>query len=158
MAGNLNVAMVSGRLGRDPEIRNSGAGKPIGNFSLASSEYWTKDGEKKERTEWFNVVCFNEVTSRYIEHNVRKGDYVRVMGRIRTREWEKDGIKRYSTEIVIEQFFGEVEKVTAGGTGNRPPPSDNEDAYGKTSARPGKGGGAAPAPIDDDIPFAPEWR
>lgn len=151
MAGNMNVAMISGRLGRDPEIRNSGAGKPIANFSVASGEWWTKDGEKKERTEWFTVVCFNEVTSRYIEHNVKKGDYVRVMGRIRTREWEKDGVKRYSTEIVIEQFFGEVEKV-GGGTGNRPPAADSEDAYGRTSSRPAKGS-TQTRMEDDDIPF-----
>lgn len=157
MAGNMNIALISGRLGRDPQIRNSGAGKPIANFSVASGEWWTKDGEKKERTEWFNVVCFNEVTSKYLEHNVKKGDYVRVMGRIRTRKWQDDnGQEKYSTEIVVEQFFGEIEKI--GGQSTRG--AQSEDDYGTTKTRESLGAtgtGGAPA-MDDDIPFAPEWR
>jgi single-strand DNA-binding protein len=156
MAGNMNVAMISGHLGRDPEIRTGPSGKPIGNLSVASGEWWTKDGEKKERTEWFAVVCFNEVTCRYIESSLRKGDYVRVMGRIRTRKWQdQSGQDRYSTEVVIEPFFGELEKIgSREGGGNRPPAASSPDDYGnaRTSSRQ-PAPAAASDPFDDEIPF-----
>lgn len=160
MAGNMNMAIISGRLGKDPEIRNNGQGKPIVSFSVASGEYWMKDGEKKEKTEWFNVTCFNEVTCRYLEHHVKKGDYVNVTGRIRTRKWQaQDGSDRWSTEIVIEAFFGAVEKVATSTGGNRPPPADSPDEYGRQSSRPSANRPSSNAPafepggMDDDIPF-----
>jgi single-strand DNA-binding protein len=133
----MNRATLYGNVGKDPEIRHTQDGKPIANFSLATSDRW-KDkttGEKKEKTEWHRVVCFNEHISKTIEQYVKKGSKLIVEGAIRTRQWtDKDGIERYSTEIVIEQFNGAIH-LAGDSKSTRPGFSDDEDAYGKTSTR-----------------------
>jgi single-strand DNA-binding protein len=155
MAGDLNRASLIGRLGRDPEIRNTGAGKPVASFSIATSEKWKdkNSGDEKEQTEWHRIACFREATSRFIEHYVKKGDQVYVEGQIKTRKYEKDGVTHYNTEIVITDFNGEVRKLGSSGDGGARPAPD-EGAYGTHSSRPSKGGGAVPASMDEDsIPF-----
>ena len=143
MAG-INKVILIGRLGRDPEIRYTPDGRAIANFSIATSEEWRdKDsGEKKERTEWHRIVVFGkmgEICGQYLS----KGRQVYLEGRLQTRSWEKDGVTRYTTEIVANdvQFLG----------------SRND----QESSRPAAGGGAGgdyPGPAypdaqDDDIPF-----
>lgn len=158
MAGDLNRASLIGRLGKDPEIRNTGAGKPVASFSIATSDKWkSKDGDEKEQTEWHRIVCFREATSRFVEHYVKKGDQVYVEGQIKTRKYEKDGVTHYNTEIVIADFNGDIRKLgSAGDGGGRPAP--DEGSYGSTSTRPGKSpsSGAPAGGIEDDIPFAPQ--
>ncbi len=105
MANDLNRCEFIGRLGKDPEVRYSPDGKAIANFSIACGSSW-KDrntGEKKESTEWIRLVAFGKL-GEIVAEFLRKGSQVYVSGRMQTREWEKDGVKRYSTEIVADQM------------------------------------------------------
>jgi len=155
MAG-INKAIIVGRLGRDPEVRYTPDGTAVANFSVATSEEW-KDkntGEKRERTEWHRVVAFRrlgEICGEYLS----KGRQVYVEGRIQTRDWEdKDGNKRYTTEIVANQMQMLGSRDDVGGGGSR-----GQGGGGSS----GQGGGgrpqeASPGPAysdmgDDDIPF-----
>jgi single-strand DNA-binding protein len=142
MANGLNKAILIGNLGRDPEVRYTPSGLGVANFSIATSETWTnKEGEKETRTEWHRIVAFGrlgEICGEYLS----KGKQVYIEGRIQTRDWEdKDGIKRYTTEIVASQMIM---------LGSR-------DAGEPLRAEgPGfKGSQDSPinAPEDDDIPF-----
>jgi single-strand DNA-binding protein len=106
MANGLNKAILIGNLGRDPEVRYTPSGLAVANFSIATSETWTnKEGEKETRTEWHRIVAFGklgEICGEYLS----KGKQVYIEGRIQTRDWEdKDGVKRYTTEIVASQML-----------------------------------------------------
>ena len=148
MARGLNKAMVIGRLGRDPEVRYTPDGLAVANFSIATSDEW-KDkatGEKKERTEWHRIVAFGrlgEICGEYLS----KGKQVYIEGRLQTRAWEKDGVKRYSTEIVASdmQMLGTKDA------------SDSSRSFeGGNSTRDTSASGSVPPypePEDDDIPF-----
>ena len=128
----LNKAMLIGRLGRDPEVRYTPNGLAVANFTIATSEEW-KDkntSEKKERTEWHRIVAFGklgEICGQYLS----KGKQVYVEGRLQTRSWEKDGVTRYTTEIVASdmQFLGAKDSASTAGPytnsqePNMPPPS-----------------------------------
>ena len=140
MAG-INKAIILGRLGRDPEVRYTQDGKAIANFSVATSEEWKdKDsGEKKERTEWHRIVAFGrlgEICGEYLS----KGRQVYIEGRLQTRSWEKDGVTRYTTEIVASNMQMLDSKSAAGGNNDYMPPMDD-------------GMPSEVGPGDDDIPF-----
>lgn len=108
MGGSINKAIVVGRLGQDPELRSTDRGMSVCNFSVATSESWTDNGEKKEKTEWHRVVVWGrqaEVCGKYL----KKGSLAAIEGKIQTRKYEdRDGLERYSTEIVARdiQFLG----------------------------------------------------
>ena len=144
MAG-INKAILIGRLGRDPEVRYTPDGTAVANFSIATSEGWKdKDsGEKRERTEWHRIVAFGrlgEICGEYLS----KGKQVYIEGRIQTREWEdKEGVKRYTTEIVASQMqmLGSREDAY---------PSQRGSDIRKDEAVPGHD---FPSAQDDDIPF-----
>jgi single-strand DNA-binding protein len=101
----VNKAIIIGRLGKDPEVRRMSDGTAVANFPVATSETW-KDkntGEKKETTEWYNIVLWRglaEVAEKYLH----KGDNVYIEGKLRTRSWEKDGVTKYTTEILGDQM------------------------------------------------------
>jgi single-strand DNA-binding protein len=99
----INKAIILGNVGRDPEIRRTQDGRPIASFSIATSEQWRDrdTGERKERTQWHNIVCFNEGLCKVIEQYVKKGSRVLVEGQIETRKWTQDGVDRNTTEIVL---------------------------------------------------------
>lgn len=104
MAGDLNQVTLIGRLGKDPEIRSLNNGDKVANFSIATSEQWkTKDGEKKEKTEWHNVVVWGNLV-KVVEQYVHKGDKIMVQGKLTTEKYEKDGIDRYATKIVLTGY------------------------------------------------------
>jgi single-strand DNA-binding protein len=136
----LNKVMIIGRLGRDPEVKYLPSGQAVANFSVATSRTWTdKEGKQEERTEWHRIVAFGkraELCGEYLS----KGRQVYIEGELRTREWEKDGQKRYTTEIVAWNvlFLG------AKGEG----PVGEEIVYDEPPG-PGAPGGAG----EDDIPF-----
>jgi single-strand DNA-binding protein len=144
---SLNKVMLIGNLGKDPEIRNTQAGDPIANFSVATSESWKdkQSGEKKEKTEWHNVVVFNPSLAKICGDYLKKGSKVYVEGAMKTRKWtDKDGNDRYSTEVVLDRFNG-VMKMLSKRDGESPRQDDgggsSESSYG-------------PAPdLDDEIPF-----
>ena len=147
MARGINKVILVGNLGRDPETRYMPSGGAVTNVSVATSKQWKdKDtGEQKDRTEWHRVVFFNrlaEIAGEYL----KRGSKVYVEGELRTREWEKDGQKHYTTEIV----GNEMQMLDSRGGGSGPPPSASTG---------GSSGGAedfGPPPaddFDDDIPF-----
>lgn len=154
MAGSLNRVQLIGNLGKDPEIRRTQDGRPIANFSIATSESWRdkQTGEKKEKTFWHNVVCFNEGLCKVIEQYVSKGSKVYVSGSLETRKWtDKDGQDRYTTEVVMKAFNGELillsPQKSAGGSSNDR--SDDFDPTPRQQSRPS----SRKDDMDDEVPF-----
>jgi single-strand DNA-binding protein len=108
---SLNKVLLIGNLGKDPEVRHTQDGKPIVNLTLATSESWRdkSSGERKEKTEWHRVVIFNEGLAKVAEQYLKKGSTVYLEGQLQTRKWtDKDGAEKYSTEIVLQQYRGEL--------------------------------------------------
>jgi single-strand DNA-binding protein len=116
---DLNRCEFIGRLGADPEIRRMGSGDPVVNLRLAVSDNWRdkNSGERKERTEWISVVIFNEQIAKVAEQYLKKGARIFVAGSMQTRKWEKDGVERYTTEIVLQKFRGELQMLDTPQTG-----------------------------------------
>jgi single-strand DNA-binding protein len=110
MAGSVNKVIIVGRLGADPETKTMQNGNRIVNLSVATSETWKdKDGERKERTEWHRVVIFNDKLGEVAEKYLRKGASVYLEGQLQTRKWQdQNGADRYSTEIVLQRYRGEL--------------------------------------------------
>ena len=164
MAKGINKVILVGNLGNDPDVRYMPNGGAVANVSIATADSWMDkaSGQRQERTEWHRVVFFNKLAEIVGEY-LRKGSQVYVEGRLQTRKWEKDGIERFSTEIVASDMQM---------LGGRPGGGSGEYQQGGGSSAPAKrspqqqpGGnppqGAAPAPMppgpeadfDDDIPF-----
>jgi single-strand DNA-binding protein len=161
MAGSVNKVILVGNLGRDPEIRSTQDGIRIANLNLATSESWRDkmSGERKEKTEWHRVVIFNERLTELAEKYLRKGSKVYVEGALQTRKWtDNAGVEKYSTEIVLTRFRGELTMLDpARGSGAGEPSYDEGDtgsfSAGPRSAAPAARGRAANADLDDEIPF-----
>ncbi len=165
MAGSVNKVILVGNLGRDPEVRTMQSGDKVANFSVATSERW-KDrntGDMQERTEWHRIVIFGR-TAEVAERYLRKGSKVYIEGQLQTRKWEdkQTGQERYTTEIVIRPYRGEMTMLDSrsGGGGGMSESYDqgaSYDAGGGSGDRAGGGfGGAQPgggADFDDEIPF-----
>ena len=167
MAGSVNKVILIGNLGKDPEIRSFQTGGRVAKFSLATSENW-KDkntGERKEKTEWHNVVVYNERLVDVVERFVKKGSKLYIEGALETRKYtDKDGNERYTTEVVLKQFRGELTMLDGrsgggggGGGGGMGDPGGYDDAGGGMSSQAPSGGRTASRPrkgdMDDDIPF-----
>ena len=164
MARGINKVILVGTCGQDPEVRYLPNGNAVTNLSLATSEQWTdkQTGQKVEKTEWHRVSLFGKVAEIAGEY-LRKGSQVYIEGKLQTREWEKDGIKRYTTEIVVDmqgtmQLLGG--KPQDGQQAQRPHPQAGA-ARTQPAARPQQAApqqsqqGAPPDSFDDDIPFLP---
>jgi single-strand DNA-binding protein len=111
MAGSVNKVTLIGNLGRDPEMRHFPSGDPVVSFTVATSESWQdkQSGERRERTEWHQVVVFNTALANFAEKYLKKGSKVYVEGQLQTRKWQdKDGHDRLTTEVVIPRFRGEL--------------------------------------------------
>lgn len=122
MAGSLNRVMLIGNVGKDPEIRHTPDGKAIANLSIATSESWKskQTGERQEKTEWHRIVCFNENLTRVIEAYVKKGSKIFVSGSLQTRKWtDQSGVEKYSTEVVLQAFNGELVLLDTKGSDER---------------------------------------
>ena len=151
MAGSVNKVILIGNLGKDPEVRNSQAGDKIVSFSIATSESWNDktSGERKERTEWHRVVVFNEQIAGVAEKYLKKGSKVYVEGQLQTRKWtDQSGQEKYTTEIVLARFKGEMTMLSSANGGER-----------SATHSEGSGSGYLPrtgSDMDDDIPFAPQ--
>ena len=107
---SVNKVTILGTLGRDPQITSFPSGDRIAEFSIATNERWTsKDGEKKEKTEWHKVVIRNDALIKVAENYLKKGQQVYIEGQLQTREWtNKDGVKNHVTEVVVGKFKGEL--------------------------------------------------
>jgi single-strand DNA-binding protein len=153
MGGSLNKAMLIGRLGKDPEVRYTPSGQAVANFSLATSESWTKDGQKQEKTEWHRIVVWGKQAEHCGEY-LRKGREVHIEGRIQTREWDdKSGQKRYTTEIIADRvtFLGGGRDS---GEGDRGGSRDSGGRGGSSQGSQDTDPWATGGPLTDDgIPF-----
>lgn len=163
MARGVNKVILVGTCGQDPEVRYLPNGNAVTNLSLATSEQWTdkQTGQKVEKTEWHRVSLFGKVAEIAGEY-LRKGSQVYIEGKLQTREWEKDGIKRYTTEIVVDmqgtmQLLGgkpldgqqRQANPQAGAARQQPAPRAQQAAPQQNQQ------GAPPDSFDDDIPFIP---
>ena len=145
--GTLNKVFLVGRLGKDPEIRFSGDGNAIANFSIATNETWkNKEGAQQEKTDWHNIVVFGASAEKYIQPYVKKGTLVSVEGKLQTRDWEdKDGNKRYTTEVIAD-LYGGVQILGSGGGEN------SFDTSSGMNQEPAKKENLDQT-VDDDLPF-----
>ena len=152
MAGSVNKVILVGNLGRDPEVRTLNDGSPVVTLSLATSENW-KDrtsGERRERTEWHRVVIFNENLAKVAENYLKKGAKIYIEGQLQTRKWtDKDGNEKYTTEVVLQRYRGELTMLDSRADGGGAQVSDQSAA-----PAPGNGGGSSGGDdFDDEIPF-----
>lgn len=142
---SVNKVFILGGLGRDPEIRFMPNGEAVANFSMATTETWKdKQGVKQERTEWHNVVAYRKLAE-IIGEYLKKGSQCYIEGKLQTRKWEKDGVTRYSTEIIADHMQM---------LGGKPDSSDNShDQYKPSEGSTHKMDSANFDDIPDDIPF-----
>jgi len=172
MAGSLNKVMIIGNLGADPEVRSFQNGGRVCNLRIATSEQWKdKSGERQERTEWHTVAVFQEPAINFAEQYLRKGSKVYVEGQLQTRKWQdQQGNDRYTTEIAIRPFSGQLTSLDApGGVGGQRGGSGGGGDWNRGSGgsqgggqgggwnqgggQGGSGGGSNYDDLDDDIPF-----
>jgi len=172
MAGSVNKVILVGNLGRDPEIRSTQDGMKIANLSVATSETWRdrNSGERRERTEWHRVVIFNEKLCEVAEKYLRKGSKIYIEGALQTRKWtDQSGVEKYTTEVVLQRFRGELTMLDGRQDGGGGGYSDDGGpgggfggggGYGGGSGGSGGGqgggfggGGSGGGDLDDEIPF-----
>jgi len=159
MAGSVNKVILIGNLGADPEIRSLNSGDRVANLRIATSETWRDrgSGERKEKTEWHRVVVFNENIVKVCEQYLKKGAKVYVEGAIQTRKWtDQAGVEKFSTEIVLQKFRGELTMLDGRGEGAGE--GDAGGYNGGFSSGPRAQPSSAPredfsADLDDEIPF-----
>jgi single-strand DNA-binding protein len=176
MSGSVNKVIIVGNLGRDPETRQLGSGDSVVNFSVATTESW-KDkasGEKRDRTEWHNVVIFNEGLGKVAQQYLRKGSKVYLEGQVQTRKYQdKNGQEKQTTEIVLQRYRGELTLLdgrsgggagsSGGGGGGEMVEDQSGGNFGRSSPMEPRRSSAAPSgggsggrmseALDDDIPF-----
>ncbi len=165
MAGSVNKVILIGNLGADPDVRTMQSGDKVVNLSIATSESW-KDkatGERREKTEWHRVVIFNKGLVTVCENYLKKGAKVYIEGQVETRSWEQDGQKKYTTEIVLRPFRGELTMLDSrnsggdgGGYGGGQSFNDGGSSNYGTGAPAQSQQQSSPAPVDamdDEIPF-----
>jgi len=160
MAGSVNKVIIVGNLGRDPEVRTFQNGGKVCNLRIATSESWKdrNSGERKERTEWHSVAIHSEPLVNIAEQYLAKGSKVYIEGQLETRKWQdQSGQDRYSTEVVLRPYRGTLTLLDSRRDGDG---GGSSGGYGGSSGG-GSGYGSGGRPggdIDDEIPFAPEWR
>ncbi|PVH29920.1 single-stranded DNA-binding protein [Pararhodobacter oceanensis] len=175
MAGSVNKVILIGNLGRDPEVRTFSNGGKVVNLRIATSEQWRDkaSGERRERTEWHSVAIFNEPIGRIAEQYLRKGSTVYIEGQLETRKWQdQSGNDRYSTEVVVRPFSGNMTLLGGRGDGGGGGGGGDRGGYGSdpmgggggdyggggrsSGGSQGGGGGGGyggPSDMDDEIPF-----
>ena len=156
MAGSINKVILVGNLGRDPEVRATQDGREICNLAIATSETWKdrNSGERKEKTEWHRVVIFNENLTRIAKEYLRKGSKVYIEGQLQTRKWtDKDGLEKYSTEIVLQNFNGNLTLLDGKpGAGGASGGGEYGEQRSYNSPAPQRAR-VAETELDDEIPF-----
>ncbi len=165
MAGSVNKVILVGNLGADPEIRHTQDGRPIANLRVATSENWRdrNTGERREKTEWHNVVIFNEGLCKIAEQYLRKGSKVYLEGQLQTRKWQdREGNDRYTTEVVLQGFNASLTMLDGrnggAGTGQSMGMHESEQAgYDRGPSGGSRSGGQSAEnfdqDLDDEIPF-----
>lgn len=161
MAGSVNKVILVGNVGKDPEVRSFQNGGRVASFSVATSERW-KDkatGEQKERTEWHRISVLNDNLISVVERFVTKGSKLYIEGQLETRKWtDQSGVEKYSTEVVLRPYRGELTLLDSRGGGQSAPANNDQVGYDAPMPMAASGGGGGPARVgagdmDDDIPF-----
>lgn len=149
---SLNKVILIGSLGKDPEIRAMQNGNEIANLTIATSESW-KDkntGEKKEKSEWHRIVIFNPNLVNVAKNYLKKGSKIYLEGQLQTRKWtDKDGVEKYSTEIVLQNFGGTIIMLDGKNTATESTKTELDNAYAKAEKALSGNAGI----LDDEIPF-----
>ena len=149
MAGSVNKVILIGNLGADPEVRRLNSGDQVVNMRVATTETWRDkvSGERKERTEWHNVVIFNENLGKIAEQYCKKGTKVYLEGQLQTRKWQdQSGADKYTTEVVLQRFRGELTLLDSRGGGGSDRDSFPEEGGARQNiGRPSAGGDRRPA-------------
>jgi single-strand DNA-binding protein len=160
MAGSVNKVILVGNLGRDPEVRTFQNGGKVCNLRIATSENWRdkQSGERKERTEWHSVAIFSEPLAKIAEQYLKKGSKVYIEGQLETRKWQdQSGQDRYSTEVVLRPFTGNLTLLDGRGEGSSGGGGGGNDdrgyGGGGSGGRDDYGSSSDSGQIDDDIPF-----
>ena len=156
MAGSVNKVILVGNLGKDPEVRRLPSGDAMVQLSVATSENWRDKatGERKEKTEWHRVVIFNDNIAKVAEQYLRKGAKVYLEGQLQTRKYaDKDGAEKYSTEVVLQKYRGELTMLDSRGDGGGEDRASRPMARMENGAGGGGGGSFQRAELDDEIPF-----
>jgi len=163
MAGSINKVILVGNLGADPEVRSLNSGDKVCNLSIATSESWKdkQSGERREKTEWHRVVIFNDNLVRVCENYLKKGSKVYIEGALQTRKWtDRDGNDKYTTEIVLQRYRGELAMLDSrnggqggGGGYNQDRGGYNQNQGGGSRSASAQEGPAQDFDLDDDIPF-----
>ena len=162
MAGSVNKVILVGNLGKDPEVRHTQDGKAIVNLSIATTESWRDkgSGERKEKTEWHRVVIFNEALAKVAEQYLKKGSSVYLEGQLQTRKWtDKDGVEKYSTEVVLQNYRGELTMLGGkpGGGDSAGSSYGSGDEFGSSSPmdrpRTSSPKQSFARDLDDEVPF-----
>ncbi len=165
MAGSVNKVILVGNLGADPEVRRMNSGDPVVNLRIATGESWRdkSTGERREKTEWHNVVIFNDNLAKVAENYLKKGSKVYIEGQLQTRKWQdRDGNDRYTTEVVLQRYRGELTMLDGRGEGGGDRMGGGGYGGGnRMDDRSGGGQRQMDAPkedfssdtLDDDIPF-----
>lgn len=161
MAGSVNKVILVGNLGRDPEVRTTDRGTKIVNLTLATSETWNdkQTGERKESTEWHRIVVFNERLADVADKYLRKGRKIYVEGVLKTRKWnDNQGVERYTTEVVLDRFRGELVLLDSQNSGDGQPqqsqPMTQHRAKDALKQQGGwDSGQSSKNDLDDEIPF-----
>ena len=151
MAGSVNKVTLLGNLCKDPEVRNTQSGGKIVNLTVATSDTWNdkQSGERKERTEFHRVVIFNDRIASFVEQYIGKGRKVYIEGELRTRKWtDQSGVEKYSTEVVIDRFKGDLIPVDKRPDGGQSAPAPQPQP--RPQPKPQQ---PEPAYDDTDIPF-----
>jgi len=174
MAGSVNKVILVGNLGKDPEVRRTQDGRPIVNFTVATSESWRDNNtsEKREKTAWHRVVIFSEGLCRIAEQYLKKGSKVYLEGQLQTRKWQdKDGAEKYTTEVILQNFNSQMALLDRPGGGGSSMAGGSSSSGGGDYGPDNTGsdfGSSGPAPrrqpavatsgggrgdMDDEIPF-----
>jgi single-strand DNA-binding protein len=150
MASSLNKVILIGRLGKDPEVRFTQGGQAVANFSIATDEsYKNNAGEKVEKTEWHNLVVWGNAVESYVAKYLHKGDLIYVEGKLQTRSWEKDGVKKYTTEVNVLDIKGLITQRS-----DDQPSGGNSRASGKPANQRSAAHTRTQREVaDEDIPF-----
>ena len=160
MAGSVNKVILVGNLGKDPEVRRLNNGDPVVNLSIATSESWRdkQSGERKEKTEWHRVVIFNENIAKVAEQYLKKGSTVYIEGSLQTRKYEQNGVEKYTTEVVLQKYRGELTML--GGKSDGGGRSYDDDGGGGSFSSKAGSKRVSDGPresfnqdLDDEIPF-----
>lgn len=167
MSGSVNKVILIGNLGRDPEVRRLNSGESVVSLNVATTESWRDkaSGERKDRTEWHRVVIFNENLGKIAEQYLKKGSKVYLEGQLQTRKWaDKDGVEKYTTEVVLQRYRGELTLMDSRGAGGGDFGAADEGAsfgrggnagFGRASPmdQRSSASGKLSEALDDDIPF-----